>query len=77
MGTKQVLPIRVRIEKGVKAMKGNRYTYISISKPMRLSLRGCVMSTWEDVSFEVTVSSVGIKRTFKTHLVRWSHIYHD
>ena len=34
-------------------------------------------SHWEEVALEVTVSSVGIKRIFKTHQVKWSHIYHD
>ena len=37
---------------------------------MRLILRGCVMPTLKVVALKVTVSSVGINCTFKTHLVK-------
>ena len=51
--------------------------YIYIYIPMRWSLRRYVGPTWEDVAPVVTVSTVGIKRTFKTHQVKWSRIYCD
>ena len=44
---------------------------------MSLRLRGCVTPTLEDVALKVTVSSVGIKRTFKIHRVKWSRINHN
>ena len=50
---------------------------ISISSPMRLSLRGWVRLSFENVALEVAVFSVGVKCTYKTHMVMWLHIYHD
>ena len=44
---------------------------------MSLTLHGYVTPTWEDVAPEVTVSSVGIKHTFKAHQVELSRIYYD
>ena len=38
----------------------------SVSLPMRLSLYGCITLTWEDMALEVTLSSVGVKCTYKT-----------
>ena len=44
---------------------------------MGLSLLGYIGPTWEDVAPGVTVSTVGIKRTFKIYQIKWSRIYHD
>ena len=44
---------------------------------MRSSLRGYGTLTWEYLAPERTVSSVGNKRTFRAHLVKWLRIYDD
>ena len=35
------------------------------------------MPTWEDIALEVTMSSIGVKCTYMTNLVKWSRIYYD